>query len=505
MTVMQAADGELRVAIIGAGFGGIAAAIRCAQRGIRDVVVFEAGDDVGGTWRDNTYPGAACDIPSHLYSLSFAPKGDWSRGYPTQPEIQAYLQEVADRSGLRHVLRTRTQVIAARFDEPTATWRVTTDQGDTVVADALISAVGPLRVPAYAPVPGRETFGGPQFHTARWDHEVELTGRRVGVIGTGASAIQVVPAIADRVGELRVFQRTPAWIIPRHDRAYQGWEQAVAQHVPGVREAKRAWVYLTKEGRIVGFRAGNPGMALVERTALGHLRRQVADPQLREQLTPNYRMGCKRVLISNDFYPAMTRDDVTLHTDPITRIGPGGVELAGGRSIDLDVLVHATGFAVDEMLNPMTIEGLDGRRLDLEWAERPVAYLGITAPGFPNMFSLLGPNTGLGHNSVVYMMESQLNHVMGALGHLRDPAIAYLDVKEDAASAFVAEMDRRHEAMVWSSGCRSWYLDEQGRNIALWPGSSLGYRWRTRRFDPDAYRVVGRAALPAREPVTLYG
>jgi cation diffusion facilitator CzcD-associated flavoprotein CzcO len=505
MTAVHASDGRLRVAIVGAGFGGIAAAIRCAQRGIRDVVVFEAGDDVGGTWRDNTYPGAACDIPSHLYSLSFAPRGDWSRGYPTQPEIQAYLQDVADRSGLRHVLRTRTQVLAARFDEPTATWQVTTDDGDTVVADALISAVGPLRVPAYASVPGRETFGGPQFHTARWDHDVQLRGRRVGVIGTGASAIQVVPAIADQTAELHVFQRSPAWIIPRQDRAYRTWERALAQHVPGVREAKRAWTYLTKEGRIVGFRAGNPGMALVERMARRHLHRQVADPRLREQLTPAYRMGCKRVLISSDFYPALTRDHVSLDTDGIARIVPNGVVLVDGRHIELDVLIHATGFAVKEMLSPMTIEGLEGRRLDLEWQERPIAYLGITAPGFPNMFSLLGPNTGLGHNSVVYMMESQLNHVMGALERLRDPATAYLDVKQEAAAAFVAEMDRRHEAMVWASGCDSWYLDERGRNIALWPGSSLGYRWRTRRFDPDAYRVVGRADLPGRQPLTLRG
>ena len=480
---------SLRVAIIGAGFGGLAAAIRCAQAGIRDVVVLEAGDDVGGTWRDNTYPGAASDIPSRLYSLSFAPRTDWSRTYPSQAELQAYLRDVADRSGLRHVLRTRTQVLAARYDEPTAQWHLTTDRGDTEVADAVVCALGALRVPADAKLPDLERFAGDQMHTARWDHEVAIASRRVGVIGTGASGIQVVPALAGHADHVAVFQRSPAWIIPRRDRPTTRWGRAAARHVPGWREAARAGVYLRKESKLPLFRAGGRVRPHVERFALGHLRAQVADPGLRRRLTPTDALGCKRVLISDDFYPALQRDDVALVDDPIERVVPEGIVLRDGRVIELDVLVHATGFDVHDPLTPMTVEGRSGRSLNTCWRERPTAYLGITHPGFPNLFTLLGPNTGLGHNSVVVMIEAQVAHVVAALQTLRQPGVRSVEVTREALDAFVAEIDRRHARMVWASGCRSWYLDDQGRNVALWPGSSMGYNLRTRRFDPAAYHL----------------
>lgn len=481
----------LRVAIIGAGFSGIGAAIQCAQAGIDDVVVLEAGDDVGGTWRENTYPGAACDVPSRLYSLSFAPRTDWTRVYATQSEIQDYLAGVVDRAGLRHVLRTGTRVVAARYDDPSARWHLTIDHGETVVADAVINAVGALRVPAYARVAGRERFAGPQLHTARWDEAVEVAGRRVGVVGTGASAIQLVPALAATAGHVKLFQRTPPWVMPRRDRPITPAGRTAARYVPGWREAARAGVYLRNEAQFVGFRPSGPGARLAERIASRHLRTQVTDPRLRARLTPDYAIGCKRVLLSDDFYPALQRDDVSLVVDPICRVVPEGVVTSDGRVIELDVLVHATGFSRRDLLAPMTVTGRDGRRLDHEWQERPTAYLGISAPGFPNFFTLLGPNTGLGHNSVVVMIEAQLDHVVGALRTLGQPDVRTIEVRPEVSDAFVAEVDARHAGMVWASGCASWYLDDRGRNVALWPGSSIGYRLRTRRFDPGDHHVLG--------------
>jgi cation diffusion facilitator CzcD-associated flavoprotein CzcO len=479
-----------RVLIVGAGVSGLGMAIRLKRRGEHDFLLLERGADVGGTWRDNTYPGAACDIPSHLYSYSFEPRPDWSRAYPQQEEIQRYLQDCARRNGIYDHLLTRTVATGARFDEGTGRWHVTTDAGDELVADALVSGLGFLRDPAFPPIPGRETFAGPQIHTSRWDHGVELRGRRVGVVGTGASAVQVVPELAGVAGRLHVFQRTAPWIIPRHDRAYTRLEKAIFSRVPGARACNRALIYLRKEVRFLGFTKDNPGMRLMAARSRAHLRNQIADPVLREQLTPDYQMGCKRVLISNDFYPALARHDTELVTDPIREITPRGV-LVGheGREIELDALIYGTGFAVDDILGPLTVTGRDGRDLHETWRERPAAYLGTTVPGFPNLFILLGPNTGLGHNSMIFMVESQINYVLDALDRLADPEVGWVEVDEDVLAGYVDRVDERSSGLVWATGCSSWYVDDEGRNYTLWPGFTAEYRWRTRRFDPRPYRA----------------
>jgi cation diffusion facilitator CzcD-associated flavoprotein CzcO len=491
---------DLRVIIIGSGFAGIGAAIRLRQRGVRDITILERADAIGGTWRDNTYPGAACDIPSHLYSLSFEPKPDWSRRYAPQPEIRAYLESCVDRHRLRPHVRLGRTVVSGRFDDVTGTWTVRTDRGERFTAEVLVSAIGALRDPAYPPIPGRECFAGPQMHTARWDHDVELEGRRVAVVGTGASAIQVVPALAGRARHLTVLQRTPAWIMPRRDRAYTRLEKALFRRSSPLRRLHRAWIHARLEGRLVFFGRSVRLNRLAQRRALAHLRSQVPDRELRRRLVPDHRVGCKRILVSDDFYPALVRDDVTLETAPIARVEPDGIVTADGRHIPLDAIVWATGFTVDDPLGPLDLIGRGGVSLQERWADRPSAYLGISVPDFPNLLLLLGPNTGLGHNSIIHMIESQIDHLVAAVDRLREPEVAALDVRPERLTSFVDEVDARHEGLVWASGCHSWYLDDRGRNFTLWPGSTVGYRRRAAAFDAHDYREL-RHAEPEPAPV----
>ncbi|MCC5947110.1 MAG: NAD(P)/FAD-dependent oxidoreductase [Nitriliruptoraceae bacterium] len=474
---------------MGAGFAGIAAAIRCAQAGFDDVLVLEAGDGVGGTWRDNTYPGAACDIRTSLYSLSFAPEPGWTRRYPRQPELHAYLDRVARQAGIHHVLRTRTTVTEAVWDDAVRCWQLTTDDGARVEAQVLVLAIGGLRVPAMLEVPGLERFPGPTFHTARYDHGVDLADRRVGVVGTGASAAQLVPAIAGIPRELHVIQRTAPWVIPRNDRPRSPLVRHAARIVPGWRELDRLREYLRNEVRIVGFRHGSRLNAVVATQARRHLDRQVADPQLRAALRPETPLGCKRVVISDDLYPALTRPDVYLHPQAVVAGHRDGVELADGTRLDLDVLIQATGFAIDAAYVPMRIVGRDGATLGEPAGPRPRTWLGITHPGFPNLFQLLGPNSALGHNSVLVMIEAQVAHLTAALEHLRATGRRTIEVRARTADAYLAEVDARHAGSVWA-GCRSWYVDDDGRNVALWPGSSLTYRHRARRLDERDYLVA---------------
>lgn len=484
------------VAIIGSGFAGLGMAIRLQEEGFDDFVILERGSDVGGTWRDNTYPGAACDIPSHLYSLSFAPKRDWTRAYSSQPEIWDYLRGLVDRFGLRDRIRFGTDVVRGEWDESDNVWHLTTADGARLTANVVVSGIGFLRDPAIPPFPGSEEFAGPQFHTCQWDHEVALTGRRVAVVGTGASAIQVAPAIADEVAHLTVFQRTAPWVVPSRDRAYSRWERALYRRVPGLAKANRALTYLQKEIRYpLVFADRRLPVAIAERYVRQWLDQQVPDPELRAAVTPDFRLGCKRVVISSDWYPTLQRDDVTLETTSIDRFTPSGVVLADGRTIDLDVVVYGTGFRANRPLGPMAVTGRHGRDLAEYWGPRPTAHLGVSVPGFPNMFLLLGPNTGLGHNSVVIMVEAEIEYVLQALRILRDEPGLALEVTEPAHDAFVAEVDRRHRGQAWSSGCRSWYLDDDGDNFAVWPGSTLEYRRRLRRFDRENYDLVRAGGL----------
>lgn len=474
------------MAIVGAGFGGIGAAIRLREAGYDDLVVFDRAEDVGGTWRDNSYPGCACDVPSHLYSFSFALNPGWSRSFSGQQEIWDYLRRCVDRYGLRPYLRLGHEVRGAHWDTGSARWRLETS-GGPAEADVLVLAAGPLSEPAIPALAGLETFAGAAFHSARWDHDLDLRGRRVAVVGTGASAVQFVPRIAPVVEALHLFQRTPAWVIPRRDRDITPLERRVYTTVPPAQRLARAGIYWSRELFALGF-LRPPVMRLAQRVARRHLRRSVADPRLRAALTPSYTLGCKRVLLSDDFYPALARPNVELLTQPIARVRPEGVVTVDGSVRDVDTIIFGTGFHVTDAPAARWIRGRDGRTLAEVWRGSMHAYLGSTVHGFPNLFLLLGPNTGLGHNSVVFMIEAQLRHLLRALDHLRHTGTRAIEPTRRAQAAYVAGVDRRMAGTVWlRGGCHSWYLDATGRNSTLWPGYSWSFRLRSGRFDPDAY------------------
>jgi cation diffusion facilitator CzcD-associated flavoprotein CzcO len=479
----------LAVLIVGAGFSGLAMAIRCRQAGIGPLQVIEKADGVGGTWHDNTYPGAACDIPSHLYSLSFAPKADWSRMYAPQAEILAYLRETAERHGLMPLIRLGTAFSGATWDEGRALWRVETDRGP-ILARAIVSGMGGLHHPAFPDIPGREAFAGKAFHTAAWNHDVDLTGKRVGVIGTGASAIQVVPELAKIAAHLTLFQRTPPWIMPKHDHAIPERARQRYRRLPLARQLERARLFWLHEVRaFLGFTKVSKLTGQAEALARHHLAKAVPDKALRAKLTPSYRLGCKRVLISDDYYPTLQRPNVTLETDGIARITEGGVVTEAGRTHDLDVIVYATGFDVTATFARMNLVGRGGLRLTEAWAGGMGAYQGITVAGFPNYFMLLGPNSGLGHNSVVSMIEIQVQHVLDCLKALRNGARA-IEVRPEAQARFLDRIRSRMADSIWQAGgCRSWYLDASGRNTTLWPDSVMAYRRSARRARMADYRL----------------
>ncbi len=481
------AQPHVRVVIVGSGFAGLGLAIKLHEAGITDFVVLEKADSLGGTWRDNTYPGCACDVPSYLYSYSFAPSREWTRMYAESAEIRAYLERVATERGVRGYLRFGAELVRAEHGK--RGWSVETADGRTWTSDVLVLATGGLSRPQLPRIPGLDTFAGPSFHTARWRHDVPLAGRRVGVIGTGASAIQLVPHVAREAGQLHVFQRTPPWIIEKSDVEFTPLQRRLLAAVPPAAWLLRGWIYCRHELRAVGFTGGTRLMKLAQRLALRHLHAQVQDPVLRTQLTPRYALGCKRILISNDYYPALTQPHVELVTTPIREIVPQGVVTQDGALRPLDVLVHGTGFAVQEYLGTTEILGAGGVSLRDAWKNGAEAYLGTTVSGFPNLFLLGGPNTGLGHNSVVYMSESQVQYVMGALAHMTAQNVASLDVRPDVQARYNARLAERLQRTVWSSGCESWYQNDQGRNTTLWPGFTFEFRARTLRFDPDSYRA----------------
>ncbi|GIH16505.1 flavin-containing monooxygenase [Rugosimonospora africana] len=489
----------MRVAIIGAGFGGLGAAIRLKHRGINDFVILERAGDVGGTWRDNTYPGCACDVPSHLYSYSFEPNPYWPQSYSGQSDIWAYLRGCVDRYGIEPHLRRHHEVREAAWDEQHGRWVVDTT-GGTLTADVLVSAAGPLADPSVPDLPGLDSFAGTTFHSARWRHDHDLTGRRVAVIGTGASAIQFVPQIASGVDRLELFQRTPPWILPRANRRISALEHRLFRAAPPVQRLFRTGVYLTLESTAVGFLHPSV-MRIAQRMAERNLRRTIADPALRARLTPTYRMGCKRILLSDTYLPTLNRDNVNVVTDPITEIRTDGVVTRTGDDSTalhgVDTIIFATGFHTSDTPIAERIRGRDGTSLAEVWQGSPRAYLGTTVAGFPNLFLLLGPNTGLGHSSVVFMMEGQLDYLMSALDYLRANGITAVEPTARAQEEFVTAVDRKMAGTVWGrGGCHSWYQDATGRNAAIWPGSTWRYRQRVRRFDPGAYRTVA-AKVPA--------
>jgi cation diffusion facilitator CzcD-associated flavoprotein CzcO len=490
--------GDVEVAVIGAGFSGLGMAIRLREAGI-DFVVLERGTDVGGTWWANTYPGCACDVPSHLYSFSFALNPDWSQTYSTQPEIRDYLRGVVERFDLRRNIRLGHEVRQATWDEEAGVWELETSHG-RLRTRVLVAGMGPLTEPKIPELPGLDSFEGPVFHSARWDHSVDLRGKRVAAVGTGASAIQFVPAIQPKVSRLHVFQRTAPWVVPHTNRPITGFERRLYRRVPLAQRLVRGAIYAMRETLVLGFVKRPRLMRFVERAARRHIERQVSDPVLREKVTPDYTIGCKRILPSNLWYPALGKPNVELVTGGIAEVRPRSVVGADGVEREVDAIVFGTGFYVTDMPIGKRVRGRDGRVLDDLWQGSPRAYLGTAVTGFPNLFMLLGPNTGLGHSSMVYMIESQLAHVMRALGALRSSRARTIEVRPEAQERYNADLDVRLQGTVWNTGCASWYLDENGRNSTLWPDWTWRFRRRLASFDPADYEL-GTAVPAPREAV----
>ncbi len=493
----NSAPRPVEVLVIGAGFAGLCAAIKLDEDGERDLVVIEKGSDVGGTWRDNTYPGAACDVPSQLYSFSFAAH-DWPASFSEQPEIQRYLQRVARESGTLDRFVFDTSVDDATWDEDAQRWTVTTTGPagtTTYAARVLVSAAGGLSEPRLPDIEGIDDFGGELFHSARWNHDADLTGKRVAVIGTGASAIQIVPQVAEVAEHLDVYQRTAPYVVPRNDRQYGRLERLALRRVPGLRSLYRTGIYWGRESYVPGFTI-EPKLALpAKKLALSNLRKAIEDPDLRAKVTPDFEIGCKRILISNTYYPALARDDVDVVTDRIERITPTGIVTADGVERPIDVLIVATGFFTTELPVTERITGRDKETLATRWARTGMsAYKGTAVAGYPNLFFLVGPNTGLGHSSMVFMIESQVTYLRGALRGLREAGATSTEVRRDVEHAWSAAIQRRMRRTVWSTGgCASWYLDARGRNTTLWPRSTFAFRGATADFDAESYRFTDPA------------
>lgn len=481
---------HVRVAIVGSGFAGLGMAIRLRQEGEEDLVVLERRNDVGGTWRDNAYPGAACDVPSRLYSFSFAPNPEWTRSFSPQAEILDYLRRCAREFGVMEHLRFGCELERASWDEEAGLWRLITARGE-LTASVLILGAGSLSEPRDPQIPGLERFAGRTFHSAAWDHSHDLGGERVAVIGTGASAIQIVPEIGPKVRSLELFQRTPPWVMPRADRTFSRLERRAYRRLPALGSVARQAIYWGRESLVLGFARRPALMKLPERIARAHLKHQVPDPVLREQLTPDYRIGCKRILISNDFYPALAAPNSALVTSPITEVRPHSIVTADGAEHPADAIVLATGFQVTPPPIAEAIHGRDGASLGEVWGTRGMqGHRGTTFAGFPNLFMLVGPNTGLGHTSMIYMIESQVEYVLDSLRTMRLRGWATVEPRPEAQEDFNRRLADQLSRTVWQTGgCSSWYLDQHGNNTTLWPDFTFRFRRLTARFDAEQYQA----------------
>ncbi|MEU9456282.1 NAD(P)/FAD-dependent oxidoreductase [Streptomyces sp. NPDC048277] len=470
------------VAVIGAGFAGLCMAIRLRQAGVTSFTVYEKGDSLGGVWRDNTYPGAGCDVPSHLYSYSFAPRADWSRAYPLQPELLRYLEECADTYAIRLHIRFGTEITTAHYDEAAHEWELRTADGGCRRARILVTAVGQLNRPKFPDYEGLAEFAGTSFHSARWDHGHDLTGERVGVIGTGPSAVQFIPRIAPQARTLTVFQRSPNWVMPKWDYGYGPVHRTLFRTAVGRLAFRGGWFAFGDTVLYSAVRGGRLGR-LVEYLCRRQLRTQIPDPALRTALTPDFPLGCKRILISDEYYPALARDNVEVVTEKIVRITPRGVQTADGTEHVLDTLIHGTGFTATEFLAPMTITGRSGQLLrEQAWADGAAAHLGMTVPGFPNLFLLYGPNTNLGNNSVVFMIETQVRHVLDTLTAMTREGRQETEVPARAFEIFQRDLDDALRTTVWEAGCNSWYKTATGRVTTNWPYRAARYRRLIRRL-----------------------
>lgn len=495
---VQASTPHTRVAILGAGAGGLGMAIRLERAGITDYAIYEKSDGVGGTWRSNTYPGAACDVPSHLYSYSFELNPRWSKAFADQPEILAYFEGCADTYGVRDRLHCGTAIVRAQWDEARGRWLLTSDAGETFSAEVVVAALGLFNARAYPDIVGLETFAGTVMHSGDWDHDHDFSGERVAVIGTGASAVQIIPRLQPIVGHLDVYQRSPAWILPRPDTPFSEPEQE--RFATDVMHARRFryGIYQFLERGFPIDRA-DPNAAVLEEGARAHLDDAVADPGLRATLTPDYPIGCKRVLVSSDYYPALQRDNVALITQPIERVIPTGVVTDEGVEHECDSLVLATGYRATEYLHGLDVSGVGGRSLHDEWAEVPAAYLGLTVAGYPNFFVFYGPNTNQGGNSIIVILEAQAHYVTRALRAMDETGATIVEVKRAVMDAYNDELQRAFPATVWAEGCRTYFHSATGRIVTQMPFKSMEYRRRTRYFRTDDYVLRNGAGTPPAE------
>jgi cation diffusion facilitator CzcD-associated flavoprotein CzcO len=485
----NAAVTNVDVLIIGGGFSGLCMGIKLLEAGMNSFLIIEKSADIGGTWWDNRYPGCACDIPSHLYSFSFAPSTEWTRMYPGQQEIHGYLKRCVEHYGLAPYLRLNTRFCEAVWDESEGVWNASAGDGMRIRARVLVSGMGALHVPHFPEIKGLDSFQGPAFHSSSWDHSVDLAGKNVAVVGTGASAIQFVPQIAPSVGKLHLFQRTPPWIVPRLDFAFSEKWRRRFRDIPLTRWALRQYIFWRQEIRVLGFLGNETFRKKVEVIALRHLARRIKDPKMRAALTPNYQLGCKRVLVSDDYYPTLNRSNVELVTEGISEVCPHSIVTRDGVERPIDVLIYGTGFRATEPLIGCRVVGKGGVEIHDAWEKRMSAYLGITAAAFPNLFMLLGPNTGLGHNSVVLMIEAQVRYAMKCLKLMKRRKQRVLEVRPEIQQSFVEEIYRRMSGTVWQSGgCKSWYQDQStGEITTLWPGSVVSYLRRTRSVSASDY------------------
>ncbi|GAA1585468.1 NAD(P)/FAD-dependent oxidoreductase [Streptomyces globosus] len=489
---------HVRVAVIGAGFGGLGAAVRLRREGITDFTVLERADTVGGTWRDNSYPGCACDVPSHLYSFSFAPNPDWPRTFSGQPHIRAYLERVADTFGLRPHIRLRHEVQSMRWDAERLHWEIETS-GGALTADVVVSATGPLSEPKLPEIPGLAEFPGKVFHSARWDHDYDLRGKRVAVVGTGASAIQIVPAIAPDVQRLTLFQRTPPWVMPRTDRAITAAERWLHRQLPFTRAARRGLLWGIRELQVGAFTKHPNRLGLIESLAKANIARSIKDPELAAKLTPSYRIGCKRILLSSDYYPALARPHVDLVASGLKEVRGSVLVAADGTEAEADAIVFGTGFHVTDLPIADRVVGAEGRTLADHWKDGMQALRGATAAGFPNWMTIIGPNTGLGNSSMILMIESQLNYMADYLRQLDVlGGRAALAARPSAVGRWNRQVQARMERTVWNTGgCTSWYLDAQGRNTTVWPGTTGEFRRLTQTVDMAEYEVLRARGGPS--------
>ncbi len=479
------------VAVIGAGLGGLCAGIKLKQAGIDNLVILEKAAKVGGTWRDNSYPGCCCDVPVALYQFSFAPSAGWSHIFPRYDEVQRYTEDLADKFGLRAALHLNEETKSAVWDDARAVWKLTTSTGKTYEANAIVTALGQLNRPQLPDIEGRDSFSGPAFHSARWDHSVKFDGKRVAVIGSAASAVQIIPEIAKEVKQLTVFQRTPNWVVPRLDRPITDEEKALVMTALHVAAMNRELIYQNADHLFWQvFSWTDVGRAAYTRVALNHLAAQIPDETLRKKLTPDYPIGCRRILIADDYYPALTRPNVELSTEHIARITPQGIETKDGKHHDVDVIVYATGFETTGWQWSLDVVGKGGKHLRDEWAPTPQAYLGIAVANFPNMFMLYGPNTNLGHNSITFMLERQAEYAVQAISQMQARNLSAIEVRQTAQDNFNRELQTALAKTTWADPhCNSWYKNAQGHITQNWSSHTRDYAKATENIDWDDYAV----------------